>query len=245
MQTARILAAACALCVLGDGPAALGDLPSSPRSREVWARVAPPVRAELTAVGLSLGSPVFLRLFKEERTLEVWVRNPGTGLYELFERQDICAWSGALGPKLREGDGQAPEGYYALGPGSLNPRSDFHLSMNLGYPNAFDRAHGRTGSFLMIHGACVSAGCYAMTDARIERLWVIVTAAMRRGQRQVPVHVFPFRMTEARMRRAEGSPHHRFWEQLRAGHDAFVATWIPPRVVVRDGRYVVRPTRER
>ncbi|MEM8617038.1 MAG: L,D-transpeptidase family protein, partial [Pseudomonadota bacterium] len=144
---------------------------------------------------LEPGTETFIRIFKQENELELWLKAPNENQYELSKTFPICAWSGALGPKLREGDGQSPEGFYRVGLGSLNPNSSFHLSFNLGFPNAYDRAHGRTGSYLMVHGACASIGCYAMTDAGIEEIYAAVETTLRSGQTAVSVHVFPFRLT--------------------------------------------------
>ncbi len=213
----------------------------SSRSREVVARVAPTMRIDLAEKGLRLGDAVYLRLFKEERELEVWVRERDRS-YVLFERLPICAWSGRLGPKFREGDMQSPEGFYRVGGSQLNPRSMFHLAFNLGFPNRFDRFHRRTGSALMIHGSCLSAGCYAMTDPVVERLWVLVDAALRRGVRSIPVHVFPFRMTDENMharRDHEAAP---FWRQLLPAFEMFERTSRLPRIRVVRGRYVVVPS---
>jgi murein L,D-transpeptidase YafK len=188
---------------------------------------------------MSLGSPVFLRLFKREFELEVWLKRGDR--FERFATYPICMWSGALGPKRREGDRQAPEGIYSVGKSSLNPNSKYHLSFNLGYPNAFDRAHGRTGSFLMVHGDCRSIGCYAMTDAVIDEIWTLVTAALDGGQKRFQVQVFPYRMTDSNMAWHAHAPNAPFWRQLKAGYDAFEAAHVPPDVSVCRGAYVFRP----
>jgi murein L,D-transpeptidase YafK len=215
-------------------------LPASARSRAAVARVRPALEADLAAVGLRLGAPLFLRICKAESTLEAFL-DDGVR-FRRFRSFPICAWSGALGPKLREGDGQSPEGFYTVRAGQLNPASQFHLSFDLGFPNAFDRAHGRTGSYLMVHGRCVSVGCYAMTDPGIELIWTLLTAALAGGQSAVPVHAFPFRMDAANVdARIAASEHADFWGQLRTGWQAFESTGLPPRITVRDRRYVVTP----
>lgn len=187
--------------------------------------------------GLALGAPVFLRIFKQEFELELWLRKGAA--YELFATYPICRWSGALGPKIREGDRQAPEGFYTVDTAALNPASRWHRSFNLGFPNAFDRAYGRSGSFLMVHGGCGSVGCYAMTDPVIDEIWTIVTAALAAGQPRFHVHAYPFRMTEANLERARKNPWRDFWSDLKAGSDAFEAKRIPPDVAVCQGRYRV------
>ncbi len=212
-------------------------VPSSRRSRAAVARVAPKLDRALAKKGLARGSPIFIRIFKQERTLELFVRK-GAG-YVRFKEYPICSFSGALGPKQKEGDMQAPEGFYKVSARSMNPRSSYHLSFNLGYPNAFDRAHKRTGSFLMVHGSCVSIGCYAMTDAGIEEIWTLAAAALAGGQRAFEVHIFPFRMTEANMKAHEDSRWIGFWRDLKAVHDRFDATKKTPRVRVKKRRYVL------
>jgi len=156
-----------------------------------------PFSQQLTDKGFALGDPVFMRIFKEEAELEVWMQKGDA--FELFKTYPICNYSGDLGPKLREGDRQSPEGFYFVGKSALNPNSSYHLSFNLGYPNAYDRARNRTGSYLMVHGDCRSIGCYAMTDAGIEEIYGLGAAALNAGQAFFRAHAFPFRMTDARM----------------------------------------------
>ena len=212
------------------------EVPASDRSRAAVSRVAPRLVRALEAKKLTYGSPIFLRIFKAERELEVWVG--GGERFELFRTYKIAACSGNLGPKLREGDRQAPEGFYFVPPSQMNPNSRYHLSFNLGYPNAYDRAHGRTGSALMVHGGAASIGCFAMTDAGIEEIYAIADAALRNGQPFLRVHCFPFRMTPANMARYRDSTWRAFWQNLKQGYDFFERTGRPPNVRVNDGRYV-------
>jgi murein L,D-transpeptidase YafK len=149
------------LCFFLAGPAAAADVPSSARSRAAVQKTAPTLSRDLAAAGLTLGSPVFLRIIKDEAVLEAWVERKGRR-FALFRTYPICAFSGDLGPKEKTGDLQAPEGAYFVPPEHMNPWSTFHLSFDLGYPNALDRSLGRTGKYLMVHGDCVSIGCYAM-----------------------------------------------------------------------------------
>ena len=193
----------------------------------------------LAAAGLELGAPVFLRIFKLEFELEVWMKRGDR--FERFAVYPICRWSGGLGPKLREGDWQAPEGFYTVDANALNPASRWHRAFNLGFPNAFDRAHDRTGSYLMVHGGCSSIGCFAMTDAVIDEIWRLVTAALKRGQRRFHVHVFPFRMTEQRMAQNGHVAWAGFWRDLKPGYDLFEATGRPPTISVCRDRYTVAP----
>ena len=212
-------------------------LPQSRDIAEIRARVSPDLRRDLAARDLSFGAPVFLRIFKEESTLELWVRDGP--VYRKFRDYEICNYSGHLGPKLREGDRQSPEGFYSVPKSALNPNSSYHLSFNLGFPNRFDRDNDRTGSFLMVHGDCVSVGCYAMRDTGIEEIYLLVEAALDSGQDAVPVHAFPFRMHAARMTTASDSRWYGFWTELKAGYDAFEANRVPPVIKVVAGTYVV------
>ncbi|MCP4820102.1 MAG: murein L,D-transpeptidase [Shimia sp.] len=205
---------------------------------EVRAKQHPLLIAAFAQKGLTFGAPVYLRIFKEEALLELWSET-ADGTYALFRSYAICNYSGDLGPKLREGDRQSPEGFYSVSKSALNPNSQFHLSFNLGFPNAFDRSQGRTGSYLMVHGDCVSVGCYAMTDAAIEEIYVTLEAALRNGQQSVPVHAFPFKITPKRMAQAADNSWHHFWQGLAPAYDLFEATRRPPQVSIKDTHYVV------
>lgn len=207
------------------------------RAQAAAARVKPALERDLAAAGLRFGDPVFLRAFKEEAELEVWVKHRGSGKYEKFRTYPVAAQSGTLGPKLAEGDGQVPEGFYHVPPRSMKPDSSFHLAFNIGYPNAYDRLQRRTGSFIMIHGDKVSIGCLAMTDQKIEEIYTLCDAALQAGQPFFRVHVFPFRMTAGRMARAEGDRWEAFWKEIREGYDWFETHRVPPEVTVRDGRH--------
>lgn len=181
---------------------------------------------------------LFLRTMKQESILEVWV--VGVGGFVLDTVHPICAWSGEVGPKLAEGDRQAPEGFYAITGEGLNPESKYHRSLDLGFPNAYDRVHGRTGSLLMIHGGCESVGCYAIGDEAIEDLYQSVEAALADGQSAVPVHCLPFRMTEDNLLAHGDSPWSDFWRhELAPAYLWFETTRRLPRVAVREGRYVL------
>ena len=191
----------------------------------------------LEAKGLALGAPIFLRIFKLESELEIWMEQDGR--YQLFATYPICLWSGRLGPKLAEGDRQAPEGFYSVTKDELNPNSRWHRSFSLGFPNAYDRALGRTGSFIMVHGGCQSVGCFAMTNNVVDEIWKLVTAALDKGQPAFNVQVFPFRMTEQNLAARKGNKWIGFWTDLKKGYDAFETTRVPPFVTVCDNRYVV------
>ena len=210
---------------------------SSPRSRQAIAGVKPGLQSALDEKNLLWGANIYMRIFKQEKQLEVWLKSDST--FQLFKTYAVCTWgSGTLGPKLRQGDGQAPEGFYTVAPEQLNPSSTFHLSFNLGYPNRYDRAHKRTGSALMVHGDCVSIGCYAMTNEKIEEIYALADAAFRFGQKSFQVHIFPFRMTDGNLQEQTSSTWYDFWENLKTGYDLFAEHGTPPDVQVRDGNYV-------
>jgi murein L,D-transpeptidase YafK len=213
-------------------------MPAAARLQDVRRRVQPQLERELTARGLRLGRPVFIRIFKESHEFELWLQDEASA-WKLFRTYPIATYSGSLGPKLAEGDRQAPEGFYDVVRERLNPASRYHLAFNIGYPNAYDRHHARTGSLIMVHGDRVSIGCFAMTDPVIEEIYLLVADALENGQRSVAVHSFPFRMTPERMQQAvtSGGEWLAFWENLRAGYDAFEKTGSPPKVSVREGRY--------
>jgi murein L,D-transpeptidase YafK len=191
----------------------------SPKQRltDLRARVQPQLAERLSAQETPLGSPALLRAFKESGELELWLA--AAEGWRHFRTYAVAAQSGGLGPKQREGDRQVPEGRYGVTRAALNPASAYHLSFNIGYPNAEDRQMGRTGSFIMIHGGAASVGCLAMTDAWIEEIYLTVEAALQAGQAEVPVHLFPFRMSAERLSVAKESPWLEFWRSLRPLHD--------------------------
>ncbi len=217
------------------GPALAAKPGSTRRSRAAIQRVTPALKVALKKQGLRFGAPIFLRVFKTEEVLELWVKKGRQ--FRLFKSYPICSFSGGLGPKTQEGDQMAPEGFYEVGARAMNPASSYHLSFNLGYPNHFDRANRRTGSYLMVHGECVSIGCYAMTNPGIEEIWTLADAALRGGQSRFKAHLFPFRMTDKNMKAHAESEHIGFWKDLKIGFDKFEASKRPPRVKVRKKRY--------
>ncbi|MCC0016668.1 MAG: transcriptional regulator [Rhodobiaceae bacterium] len=195
------------------------------------------IKREMDLKGMTPADPIVIRIFKEESKLEVWKRTK-SGRYAELKSYDICRWSGELGPKQREGDKQAPEGFYHVTPALMNPNSSYHLSFNLGYPNAFDQAYGRTGAHLMVHGDCLSAGCYAMQDGQIEEIYALAREAFRGGQQSFQVQAYPFRMSPENLARHRGNPNAAFWANLKEGNDHFEVTGVAPRVGVCDRRYV-------
>jgi len=188
--------------------------------------------------GMDVQAPIFIRIFKEESELEIWKQRDDGHFYH-FKTYPICNWSGDLGPKVRYGDRQAPEGFYTITREQMNPDSKFHLAMNLGYPNAFDRSWKRNGDFLMIHGSCKSAGCYAMTDALIEEIYAIARESFLGGHDGFQVHAFPFRMTNENMTRFASHEAYHFWQVMKEGYDYFELTRKLPTVAVCSRRYMV------
>lgn len=216
-----------------------GTVPETARSKAAYSAQAPLLAPALAEKGLTLGSPVFLQITKQPAQLTAHVAGEN-GRFMPFRSWPICAASGTLGPKLAEGDFQAPEGFYTVKPGQMNPASSYHLAFNLGFPNAFDRANRRTGSFLMVHGSCVSIGCFAMTNEGIEEIWTLMQAAFEGGQASIDVHIFPFPMTEANLAAHQTSEHAAFWQALKPAWDGFAASARVPEVRVRAGAYQIR-----
>lgn len=198
-------------------------------------------RALIASKNMSVESPILVRIFKEESELEVWKKDY-SGRFVLFKTYPICRWSGDLGPKVKQGDRQAPEGFYTITPGQMNPNSQYYLAFNLGFPNAFDRAHGRSGAFLMVHGDCSSAGCYSMSDAQMAEIYALGREAFLGGQKSFQVQAYPFRMTAFNLARHRNNPHFAFWRMLKEGNDHFEVTRQEPKVDVCERRYVFDAT---
>lgn len=217
---------------------------SSPQSRQVIARQRPGLEKALAARGLEWGARLYIRIFKAEKSLEVWLYRRHR--FELYKSYPICTYGGkGLGPKTRQGDGRAPEGFYTVAPRQMNPFSRYHLAFNLGYPNAYDCFYGHTGSALMVHGQCVSIGCFAMTDTAIEEIYSLADAAFRNGQPFFRVHIFPFRMTAKRLQQYRHSPWAKFWWNLKEGYDWFGEhNRVAPNVIVHEGRYLFEAATE-
>ncbi|MGB1580452.1 MAG: L,D-transpeptidase family protein [Nevskiales bacterium] len=212
------------------------ELLSSDNLEDAKIETLPGLKRRVAAKGLKFGAPVFIRIFKQSRQLELWLQKGET--FELFRSYPICKMSGTLGPKLLQGDEQAPEGFYWVNAGWMHPRSSFHLAINVGYPNEYDRAFERTGSAIMIHGECASSGCFAMTDPYIEEIYLLAEAALLAGQDYFRVQIFPFRMTDANMKRHSKWRWYEFWQNLKEGYDFFEAHKRPPNVEVENQRYV-------
>lgn len=200
-------------------------------------RAQPHIFSNLRATYKNLGAPVYIQIFKQERQLELYTRDGND--YKLLKTFPICQYSGGLGPKQTQGDNKSPEGFYSVGIGQLNPNSHYYKALNIGYPNEYDQSHGYDGKYLMIHGDCVSIGCYAMTDRGIDEIYLYVESALRNGQGLVYVNIFPFRMTDKNMALHRNSSYMYFWQQLQPGYQYFVEHHRPPFVMVNAGRYIV------
>ena len=194
-------------------------------------------QALLAIKGMKLEAPIFVRIFKEESEFEVWKYKDGR--FQHFRTYPICAWSGELGPKVQQGDRQAPEGFYTVTRAQMNPHSLYHLAFNIGFPNTYDQANGHSGSALMVHGNCKSAGCYAMTDAYIEEIFILAREAFNAGQTKFHVQALPFRMTTLKMMLHRANRWYPFWSRLKEGYDAFEETGKPPIVKVCGKEYLV------
>jgi murein L,D-transpeptidase YafK len=199
--------------------------------------VSPMLVAKMDRLNMKETSPIFVRLYKESSELEIWKQREN-GDYALLKTYQICKWSGKLGPKVKEGDRQAPEGVYIVGPGQMNPKSNYYLSFNIGYPNSYDRSLGRTGSNLMVHGACSSAGCYSMTDEDAGEIFRLARDAFRGGQTSFQIQALPFRMTAENLANHKDDPNMPFWRMLKVASDNFDLTLKPPKVDVCDHKYV-------
>jgi murein L,D-transpeptidase YafK len=193
--------------------------------------------ADIAAKNMDKDSPILGRIFKEEAEMEVWKKNRD-GEYALLKTYPICRWSGDLGPKKKQGDRQAPEGFYTITPGQMNPNSNYYLAFNTGYPNSYDRAWGYTGSELMVHGDCSSRGCYAMTDEQIQEIYALARESFFGGQKEFQLQAYPFRMTALNMAKHRNNPNFAFWKMLKEGYDHFSATHREPKVAVCGKRYV-------
>jgi murein L,D-transpeptidase YafK len=209
------------LFFIGPKPA----IPDSNLAKNVRLKVWPRLLHEMTDKGLKPGSALYIRIFKEEDDLEIWVKNGQQ--YQFFKSYNICFFSGGLGTKTREGDLKSPEGFYAITPSQLNPASSYYLAINIGYPNKVERAKGCTGDAVMIHGHCASAGCYAMTNDGIEEIYTMVYQAFVAGQKKMHLDIFPFRMDEAHMKKYASSSVIDFWKNLKPGYDLFEKKHIP------------------
>lgn len=220
------------------------DVAAAPAAASKGATPIPAATLALMAArGATAAAPIVMRSFKKESELEIW-KQAKDGRFVFLKVFPICRWSGQLGPKTRQGDRQTPEGFYSVGPKQMNPNSAYYLSFDTGYPNAYDKAHGASGSYVMVHGTCSSAGCYAMTDRGVGEIYAIAREALKGGQPAFQFQAYPFRMTAQNMAKYRSDPNIAFWRQLKEGSDRFEATGEELAVSVSAGRYVFAPSND-
>ena len=224
-----------------DGKAQDSEQPPTKAAKKLPAKATKKLPPELLSLlqqkNMPLHSPILVRVFKEEAELEVWKQDT-TGRFQILKTYPVCRWSGDLGPKLWEGDGQTPEGFYSVTPGQMNPHSNYYLAINTGFPNRFDRANTRDGSLVMIHGDCRSAGCFAMTDEQISEVYSLARDTFEGGRPSFQIQSYPFRLTPANLARHRNNPNLAFWKMLKTGSDHFEATHFEPKVDVCNRLYV-------
>ncbi len=216
--------------------AACNDESALPRSGRHYVPVSLATQEAMRERGMRTHAPIVIRAFKQESELEVW-KQDSSGKMALLKTYPMCRWSGQLGPKVKEGDRQVPEGFYSITPGQMNPNSSYYLSFNVGYPNAVDRQLGRTGAHIMVHGDCSSMGCFAMTDGQIADIYALTREAFAGGQSSIQLQSYPFRMTPENFAKYRNDPHVGFWKTLKQGHDYFEAARAPVQTAACGGRY--------
>lgn len=213
------------------------SIPESSRSKTAIDNNINGLKSAFNKQELSWGNNIFIRIFKQSKTLEIWVKKQQQ--FVLFKSYPICYFSGTIGPKKKAGDNQAPEGIYSITANQMNPYSNYHLSFNVGYPNRFDRFYNYTGNSIMVHGNCVSIGCFAMTDAVIEEIWTLMHASFAGGQQKIMVHIFPFANMASTIKEYAYNSNYGFWKQLSAVDSAFNATHRVPEVKISKGKYLL------
>jgi murein L,D-transpeptidase YafK len=210
-------------------------------SARAYAPIPSNVLALMQEKGTDAHKPILIRTFKKEAEFEIW-KQRADGQYTLLKTYPMCRWSGQLGPKIKEGDRQVPEGFYTITPGQMNPNSAYYLSFNVGYPNAYDRAHGYSGGSIMVHGACSSAGCFSMTDEQIAEIYAVAREAFGGGQRAIQMQSLPFRMTAENLAKHRLDPNIKFWKELKDGSDQFEVSKQETKVSICARRYVFGAT---
>lgn len=234
-----------ALALIGFAGAVLSGCEESSSLSPVSARSATPLPpqtvAAMEAIGSSKSAPILIRAYKKEAEFEIW-KMKADGHYAYLKTFPMCRWSGQLGPKVKEGDRQVPEGFYSIPPSHMNPNSAYYLSFDVGYPNAYDRALGHTGSSIMVHGVCSSAGCFSMTNEQIAEIYAIAREAFAGGQRAIQMQSYPFRMTAENLAKYRLDPNIGFWKQLKEGSDNFEVTTQDVAVGVCNKHYVFNAT---
>lgn len=238
MTVARVALAVSALAFAVALTGCNSEKPSVVANAKSARPLSPQLVSLMTEKGMSPQDPMLVRVFKEESKAEVWKKRKADGRYALLKTYDICRFSGKLGPKIKEGDKQSPEGFYQVTPAQMNPNSSYYLSFNIGFPNAYDRALGRNGTHVMMHGDCLSAGCYAMTDDQIGEIYAMARESFRGGQKSFQFQALPFRMTAQNIARRRNDKNMAFWKNLKQGSDAFEVTKAEPKVDACGKKYV-------
>ena len=214
------------------------ELPDSKLAGDVRVSIWPKLQQELISKGFKTDQPIYIRIFKDESVMEIWVRSGQQ--YQLFKTYEVCYFSGGLGTKTHRGDGKSPEGFYTITSKQLNPVSNYYLAINVGYPNKLETLKGYTGDAIMVHGHCASIGCYAMTNPRIEEIYTLVYKAFESGQQKIDLDIFPFRMDNMHMK-LNAVEHYRqyqhFWKTMKPGYDKFERTHIPPVAKIKGQEY--------
>lgn len=214
------------------------NLPDSKLAKKVRIAVWPRLTKELTDKRLKFNYPIYIRIFKKEHILEIWVKSGQQ--YQLFKGYEVCYFSGGLGTKTRVNDNKSPEGFYAVKPNQLQPASAYYLAINIGYPNKLEVRNGYTGDAIMVHGHCASIGCYAMTNPFIEEIYTLIYKAFESGQQKIDFDIFPFRMEQQNMNAYATSPNILFWKTMKPGYDLFEKTHLPPAVNMNGPKYAFK-----
>ncbi|BAU53066.1 L,D-transpeptidase family protein [Mucilaginibacter gotjawali] len=212
------------------------NLPDSKLAKDVRIKIWPKLQSELGDKGLDIKSDLYLRIFKDETVMEIWIKSGRE--YQFFKSYNICYFSGGLGTKTRSGDGKSPEGFYAITPGQLYPLSTYYLAINIGYPNKLEKLKGYTGDAIMIHGHCASIGCYAMTNDGIEEIYTLVYKNFEAGRQKIQLDIFPFRMNPEHLKKYAASSYLPFWKSMKPGYDLFEKNHIPAVAAIKNQHYI-------
>ncbi|HMO32526.1 MAG TPA: hypothetical protein PKE63_03795 [Lacibacter sp.] len=218
------------------------------KTTNIFARVSDSIRSEFQSKGLDWPARfLYIRSFKHEKELEVWVKQDYTEPFRHFKTYKVCATSGTFGPKRKEGDKQIPEGFYYIN--EFKPNSNYHLALGLNYPNASDQLlsdPARPGGDIYIHGNCVTVGCLPLTDSLIEQVYFLSSVVKEQGQDFIPVHIYPYRFdypraAEQYLQRTRNRPElQQFSQPLREAYDYFEDTHqLPAILITKKGGYVV------
>jgi len=222
------------------------DQKKFPRVKEAYTEKEKSITAQLAAKGIKTSEALqlYIRAFKEESMIELWARNSSSKTFQLVDSFEVCAMSGTIGPKRKQGDRQVPEGFYHID--RFNPSSNFHLSLGINYPNASDKRNSKAdnlGGDIFIHGSCVSIGCMAITDEQIKELYIYCVEAYSGGQTKIPVTIFPARLTTSNYNRlVKRMPEQKeLWTELQTAYTIFNASKkLPDISFLENGRHLVQ-----